>query len=51
MLVYMNRVQKMAAALESIVIDIDDKELAISILNGLPDRFQTIITAFDAIVD
>ncbi len=32
-------------------LTIDDKEMAMAVLNGLPPRFGTIITALDAIGD
>ncbi len=51
MLVYINRVRQMASVLESMGVEIDDKELAMAVLNGLPKRFETIITALDAIGD
>lgn len=44
MLVYINRVRQMASILESMGIDIDDKELAMAVLNGLPDKYRPIIT-------
>ncbi len=51
MLVYINRVRKMASTLQSMDVTIDDKEMAMAVLNGLPPRFETIITALDAIGD
>ncbi len=51
MLVYINRVRNMASILESMGITIDDKEKAMAVLNGLAKRFETIITALDAIGD
>eukprot|EP00171_Calliarthron_tuberculosum_P023570 IDg23570t1 len=51
MLTYMNRVRQMALALQSMSVDIDDKELAMAILNGLPSSYSTVITALDAIGD
>ncbi len=51
MLVYINRVRQMASVLESMGVAIDDKEMAMAVLNGLPKRFETIITALDAIGD
>ena len=51
MLVYINRVRQMASVLESMNVSIDDKEMAMAVLNGLPARFETIITALDAIGD
>lgn len=48
---YINRVRQMASVLESMGVEIEDKELAMAVLNGLPDRYQPIITALDAIDD
>eukprot|EP00171_Calliarthron_tuberculosum_P010547 IDg10547t1 len=50
-LVYINHVRQMASVLESIGVLIDDKELAMAVLNGLPEHYQPIITALDAIGD
>ncbi len=41
----------MASVLQSMGVIIDDKEMAMAVLNGLPPRFGTIITALDAIGD
>ncbi len=49
MLVYINRVRQMAFVLESTGVTIDDKEKAMAVLNGLPPRYETIITTLDAI--
>lgn len=51
MLVYINRVRQMATVLSAMGVDIDDKEMAMAVLNGLPSSFQTLITALDAIGD
>lgn len=51
MLVYLNRIREMASVLQTMDVAIDDKELAMAVLNGLPSRFGTIITALDAIGD
>lgn len=49
--VYINRVRQISFVLESMGVDIDDKELAIAVLNGLPEHYQQILTALDAIGD
>ena len=49
MLVYINRVRQMASHLESMDVKIDEKEMAIAVLNGLPSSFRTLIAALDAI--
>eukprot|EP00171_Calliarthron_tuberculosum_P016921 IDg16921t1 len=51
MLVYINRIRQMGLILQSMDVIIDDKEMAMAVLNGLPQRFETIITALDAIGD
>ncbi len=30
-------------------VEIDDKELAMAVLNGLPERFDSLICALDAL--
>ncbi len=49
MLVYVDRVRKMASTLQSMDATINDKEMAMAVLNGLPPRFETLITALEAI--
>ncbi len=51
MLFYINRVRQMAAVLESMRVAIDDNENAMAVLNGLPPRYETVITALDGIGD
>ena len=51
MLVYINRIRQMASILQSMNVAIDDKEMAMAVLNGLPAHYGTIITALDAIGD
>ncbi len=41
----------MASVLESMRVTIDDKEKAMVVLNGLPKRFETIVTALGEIGD
>ena len=45
---YINRVKQLAARLESMNVDIDDEEMAMEELNGLPARFESLIVALDA---
>ncbi len=49
MLVHNNRVRQMASVLQSMGVVIDDKEMAMAVLNGQPPRYGTIVTALDAI--
>eukprot|EP00171_Calliarthron_tuberculosum_P002836 IDg2836t1 len=51
MLNYLNRVRQMASVLESMRVEKDDEKLAMAVLNGLPAKYQPIITALDAIGD
>eukprot|EP00171_Calliarthron_tuberculosum_P009826 IDg9826t1 len=45
------RVRQLAATLKSMTVTIDDNELAMSFLNGLPERFDSLISALDALGD
>ena len=47
-LAYINRVKQLATRLKSMKVDIDDKEIAMAVLNGLPARFESSIVALDA---
>lgn len=51
MLVYVNRVRQLASILESMDVCIDDKELPMAVLNGLPGKYNALITALDTIGD
>ena len=42
------RIRQMAATLKSMSINIEDGEMAMALLNGLPDRFDSLISALDA---
>ena len=48
-LAYINRVKQLAARLKSMNVSIDDKEMAMAVLNGLPTRFESLIVALDAL--
>eukprot|EP00171_Calliarthron_tuberculosum_P021771 IDg21771t1 len=45
------RVRQLASTLKSMSVPIDDNELAMSFLNGLPERFDSLIGALDALGD
>ncbi len=47
-LTYLNRVRHLAATLKSMDVDIDDKEIAMAALNGLPPTYEGLIVALDA---
>ena len=38
----------MAATLKSMFVTLEDTGMAMALLNGLPDRFDTLISALDA---
>ena len=48
-LTYVTRIRQFADTLKSMGVDIDDKEMAMAVLNGLPDRFDNLISALDAL--
>ena len=48
---FANRMCQLAATLKSMNVDIPDSELAMALLNGLPEQYAPIITALDAIGD
>lgn len=48
-LTYVNRVQHLASVLKSMDLDVNDKEMAMAVLNGLPARFDGLIVALDAL--
>lgn len=48
-LTYLNRVKQFAATLKSMYVIIDDKELAMASLNGLPSSYESLIVALDAL--
>ena len=47
-LAFAARVRQMAATLKSMSVSIEDSEMAMALLNGLPDRFDSFISALDA---
>ncbi len=48
-LAYTNRIRQLASTLKSMGVEIDDKEMAMAVLNGLPKRFNNLISALDAL--
>ena len=42
------RIRQMAATLKSMSVTLEDSEMAMALLNGLPDRFDSLISALDA---
>ena len=49
MLAYLNRVKQLAAVLKSMSVTIEDKEIGMVALNGLPPKFDGLIVALDAL--
>ena len=48
-LTYLNRVKQLAATLKSMNVEIDDQEIAMAALNGLPSSYESLIIALDAL--
>ena len=48
---FAGRIRQLAATLKSMGVTIDDQEMAMALLNGLPDRFDGLISALDALDD
>ena len=48
LLAFAARVRQLAATLKSMSVTIEDSEMAMALLNGLPDRFDSLISALDA---
>ncbi len=44
-----NRVRQRASAVKSMGVEIDDEEMAMAVLNGLPERFNNLVSALDAL--
>ena len=45
------RVRQLAASLKSMGVTVDDKEMAMGFLCGLPETFDSLISALDALID
>ena len=48
-LAYINRAKQLAGVLKSMSVNIDDKEMAMAVLNGLLTLFEALIVALDAL--
>ena len=44
-----NRVKQLAATLKSMGVEIDDQEIAMAALNGLPSTYESLLVALDAL--
>lgn len=45
------RIRQLASTLKTMSVDISDEEMGMALLCGLPDRFDGLISALDALVD
>eukprot|EP00171_Calliarthron_tuberculosum_P004339 IDg4339t1 len=45
------RIRQLASTLKSMGVAVDNNEMAMALLNGLPERFDSLISALDAIGD
>jgi hypothetical protein len=48
---YAARIRQLSSTLKSMQVDVKDNEMAMALLCGLPDRFDGLISALDAISD
>jgi hypothetical protein len=46
---FSNRIRQLAATLKSMNVEISESEMAMALLNGLPDDYNALISALDAI--
>jgi len=46
---FANRIRQLAATLKSMGVEISESEMAMALLNGLPDEYNALISALDAI--
>lgn len=46
---FTNRIRHLSAALESMGVNVDEEEMEMAALNGLPDRLDNLISAMDAL--
>jgi gag-polypeptide of LTR copia-type len=51
MLTYINGVRQISDELKSMDVNIDETEVAMAVLNGLPPKYDHLIVALDALVD
>ncbi len=48
---FANRIRQLAASLKSMNVDIPQSEMAMALLNGLPQEYNALISALDAVED
>ena len=46
---FSNRIRQLASTLKSTKVTVDESEMAMALLNGLPDAFDSLISALDAL--
>ncbi len=46
---FANRIPQLAATLKSMKVSISESEMAMALLNGLPEEYNALISALDAI--
>ncbi len=51
LLQFSNRIRPLSMTLKSMSVNIDESEMAMALLNGLPDQFHPLISALDALKD
>ena len=49
MLTYINRVVHLSSILKSMSVQMDSEEISMAVLNGLPQKYDNIVTALDAL--
>ena len=50
-LTFSNRIRQLASTLKSKKVTIDDEEMAMALLNGLLERYDSLISALDTLGD
>ena len=50
-LTYINRVRQLASDLKSMDVEVEDEDIAMSVLCGLPGKFEHLIVAIDTVAD
>ena len=48
---FISRVRQLAADCKAMGVEIDDKDIAMTVLCGLPDKYEHLIVAIDAVAD
>ncbi len=48
-LAFTNRIRRLASTIKSKGVEIDDNKMTMPVLNGLPEQFNSLISALDAL--